>query len=224
MTMRAWPSVIKPKHITGPELRNAARGGSESINATTQWIFNDAGFWELVYSECPINNRAQTLAWRSLTAWIRSGDSILVKVFDKYAAQYSPGYSIVLTAPAVSRATSVSVSITKAVLEPGVFFNSGNYLHQVTEVTLVDFDSIWERIQNDLPWSNTAIWLNEPIDGTATYTISFLPPLRTALSSGALLTVDNLVMESTVVDMRDGDLEKSYGMFGSPSITFREYQ
>jgi len=222
MTIFDWPSNLFPKHVVGPELRNASTSGGESVNGTTQWAMSDAGYWELEYSEFPVNTRDTTLAWRTLSARLRAGDFVRANVYDKYPALTSPGYSMLLASNAASRATQILVNATLVTMETGLHFNAGDDFYRIVSIDSMTFDSIWERIQNNLAWSNSARWWNDPSDGTALYTISILPPLRAALSSGFALKLKDLTMVCTLTDMKSGDLELEYGQFGSPGLTLRE--
>lgn len=221
----AWPDVLVPRSVVGPELRNSARSGGPSLSGAEQRVFSSAGRWEIKYEGFPVNTRAQVLAWRAMADRLRAGEDILLKVFDRNRADGADGAEPLAHAVGAAAAgtTTLQVEASGLDLEPGIHFSIGQRLYRIKEITAVtSSDSLLDIILSESKtWSDAALWVEDGTGGSV-YTVNFLPPLRAAAAALSTLDFVNLVCLCTPVDLNDGDLSLDMGRFGTPSITFRE--
>ncbi len=224
MTIAAWPAVLKPRNCSPPELRNAARGGGQSFTGVEQRVFSDAGRWEITY-EVPVSTRAQQLAWRAMVARLRSGEDILLTIFDKFRPAGVPGgaWGAAVSTDAALRATTVHLVTVNVRVEAGVHFSIGQRLYRVVSVVAqTPATSISDWLTSDSPWSDSGVWVDDASSGGAAYEVKILPPLRAEADSGTAVEFEDLVCLCTLADASGGDLSLDLGRFATPSITFAE--
>ncbi|MBS7543029.1 hypothetical protein [Ancylobacter oerskovii] len=96
----------------GDALKGLVSSGGRVADGREQRVQDDVGFW----------NRAQALAYRAMLTRLRTGEEILVKVFDAYGPEHTGAAvppSASLTEAAALRATSLNISTFGQMLTDG---------------------------------------------------------------------------------------------------------
>ena len=214
----AWSSALIPRSCN-PELRNAARSGGVSLSGQEQRVFSPAARWEVTY-QFSIHSTTQVNAWRAMLGGLRSGDDIIVTVYDMHKPGNFGGDTTTLASAAALGAATLDIEGSGVVINAGQHISlGGDRLHLVTTVdegTETNAGLVL-AVSGDALWSDADIW----IDGLIT-TIGIVPPTRAAYAEGATVNLSALKLRCVLKDISDGDLGLDLGRFGSPSITFVE--
>ena len=223
--MISWPEILIPR--SNPhDLRNMAATGGRTGSGREQRVFNDAGYWEIGFNSVPIRTRAQALAWRAMVSKLRTGEAILVKIYDKWFADGANGVvqEARVGANAALRATTMMLTTINLELEPGVEFSIGQRLYRITEVTSHDpAEAIADWLTTGSPWDDVdGIWVDAPMNGSASWTVKILPPLRAAAAAGAEADFRDRVCLCVIDDVGGGGLDLDLARFADPSITLIE--
>ena len=221
MTILVWPEVLVPRqcHV---EIRNAARSGGVALNGQEQRVFSGAARWEITLAEIPIHTRQQVDAYRALIGRLRNGEDINVKVFDVWRPANFGGDTGALTADAALRATALQLDGVGIDVNAGSHFSLGDrYLHRIIEETgeVSAWVGVLASILGEDVWSDEAVWVDDP---NISLGIKITPPLRTAMTSGAVVQFNDLVCRCVLKDVDDGDLDLAMGRIGFATLTFVE--
>ncbi|MBS9476247.1 hypothetical protein [Ancylobacter radicis] len=220
MTIDAWPPALVPQMIGRPDLRGSVTSGTRTTSGVEQRVYSGAGRWEFRY-RIPVHTRAKVLAASAMMDRLRSGESIVLKIYDMQRAMGLDGDVPAATiAGAVSAgATSLTLASPTAEVEPGLHFSIGQRLYRINRVT----DGAASETIPGVILSDDAAWDDElDWDDGGNVTVSFLPPLRAAASSGAAVTFEDLVCLADLKDVTEGDMDLDLGKFGTLSLTFVE--
>lgn len=224
MTISAWPEALAPSTIGRPDLRSSMIAGTRTTAGTEQRVFSSAGRWEIRYT-IPVMTRAKVLAYSAVMDRLRSGESVVLKVFDMHRAEGFGGAEPVaeLVSSVSAGATSAQIDASGLTLEIGVHFSIGQRLYRINRVTAeIASDSLVDIIlSEEKPWADAADWVEDGSHGSR-YSITFLPPLRAAASSGATVEFTDLVCLCDLKDVTAGDLDLDMGKFGTAQLTFVE--
>lgn len=195
MTAITWPvGVLRPRNVSF-DIYPRSISGPTSVSGKTQVVSSDAGIWRITFSDITVRNRAEVLAWRGVDALLEGRlNPILVPFCRAYqpvpdgavdAGLYEPvphdddaffdddtGYvgtviDVTAAEAATAGATSLAVTIDYAdMIVPGQPFSIGERAYRVRTITYTT---------------------------STTATITFRPPLRDDVESGAELNFDNPV-------------------------------
>lgn len=216
-----WNPLLRAR-AGEPVLRNSAVSGGRSISGREQRLLGDAGFWSVPMRSIVVNTREKAAAYRAMTARLRQGESIILRICDAYVPRWarSEAAKAVLASAAPLRATQIGLTVTGIDVQPGHYLSFGDRLHLVTEIVsgpseppLVNPLVLDEPFHE--PWTDN-------VGTPASYVVKILPPLRAALSAGAAASFSDLKLRAVPEDLNAGDLDLDLGRFGTPSITFIE--
>lgn len=188
-----WPvGVLRPRNVSF-DIYPRTLAGPTSVSGATQVVSSDAGLWRITFGDITVRNRDEVLAWRGVDALLEGRlNPVLVPFCRAYQpvpagavaaglydgvthdddtpfddeTPYQPTVIEVETsASAAAGATMLSATVTYAgTIVPGQPFSIGERAYRVRTVTYA---------------SATAA------------TITFRPPLREAVASGAEMNFDN---------------------------------
>lgn len=212
MTIDAWPDVLVPQSIGRPDLRGAVTTGTRTNTGAEQRVYSGAGRWEFRYS-IPVHTRTKVLAASAMMDRLRSGESIVLKIYDMQRAYGLDGETpaATLSGSVAAGATSLTLTAVTGRIEPGVHFSIGQRLYRVN------------RITSGSSYTDETVWTDgEVLDDDGPITVAFLPPMRAAASSGAPVSFDNLICLADLKDVTEGDIDLDLGKFGTLSLTFVE--
>jgi len=217
-----WPDILKPNSFS-VELRSHAVSGGRTATGREQRVIGDAGYWSLNYT-VPVRTRAQVLEWRAMVDRLRAGEAIAARICDLQKPDgIKDAWSAVAASAAALRATQISITATHLQLEPGHHFTVGQRLYRINQVIAHNFgDALWANLNEGEAWSDGNVWLDDPYDGSNTYTVKFLPPLRAAVDGGDTLEFDALVCLAVPDEMTTGALDLDLGRFSDPTLALIE--
>lgn len=129
MTIEAWPASLVPQMIGRPDLRGSVTVGSRTNSGSEQRVFSGAGRWEFRY-RIPVQKRDQVLAASAMMDRLRSGESIVLKIYDMQRAYGLDGAApaATLSGSVSAGATSLTLASPTAEIEPGLHFTIGQQL------------------------------------------------------------------------------------------------
>lgn len=195
MSTILWPvGVLRPRNVSF-DIYPRTLAGPTSVSGKTQTVSSDAGIWRITFGDITVRNRAEVLAWRGVDVLL---DGRLNPVLVPFCRAYQPVpagavaaglydgvthdddtpfddeteyvqsvIGVTTSAAASAGATSLSATITYAdTIAPGQVFSIGERAYRVRTITYASATSA---------------------------TITFRPPLREAVASGAELNFDNPV-------------------------------
>lgn len=219
----SYPATLVPSNVAH-ELRGFSVSGGRSNTGDEQRAFFSAGRWEFRY-DIPVRTREKVLAARAMMDRLRTGEDVLLKVFDLQRAEGALGAdpNAAVVSSVSAGATSMQIEASGLDPEPGVHFSIGQRLYRINRVTAeTPSDSLVDIIlSDDKLWVDSAVWVEDG-SGGSTYSVNFLPPLRATASAGAAVDFTDLVCLCGLAEMSDGDLSLDLGKFGTLSIAFRE--
>lgn len=209
-----------------PNLRGVSDEGRRSSTGHNQRVLGDAGYWEVKYTEIAVMDATSARKYRAMLARLRAGEQILLPVPDPYAVDDYDGVpsSASFGADAALRATTATINVVGPVpLEAGMYFTVGQRLYVVSEVTTEpssgpSFLPWWDGVS----WDDDATWLDAGSSPGPSYVVTFLPPLRTAATSGDPISLTSLQVLAELKTATDGDVDFEIGRLGRPSLTFVE--
>lgn len=218
-----WPSALVPARCN-PNLRNFSASGGRTFTGREQRVFSDAGFWIIDMQRIAVTERRRRYAYDVLLSKLRQGESVIVPIFDQYAAVgvSSPGSSATMSANAALRETTIGITVSGIDVQPGVRFSIGARLHLITDILSgPDVPPLENQAALDSPWSDETPWV-DAVSQSAAYSVKIIPPLRADTPSGTALNFATPALICVPLNIQDGDLDLDIGRYGFPSMTFVE--
>lgn len=230
MTIPSWPSaVLKPQAATLPRLAPRTLSGGASVSGRTQIVASDAGVWVATLSSVPVYDRDTLLTWRAIEAWCDGRLNAIDVPLPAYEQAYAPfasgldyttlfsavphsddsyfsdgsGYvggiaDVTVSADLALGATAMTASVAYAPrLQPGQVFS-------------IDHAGKGPR------WYQVRSWDED------TAAMTFRPPLREAVASGARLNFDRPTCRMRLRSDDAMRLDLQMPAYGYPSVGFIE--
>jgi hypothetical protein len=225
MTVYSWPPELAARGVAFNQ-RGMTVGGPPTLSGEGQVGSLDAGYWVATLDLVTLDSGTMVKAFRALRAKMQGGaHQLKVPVFDEgqvpyvkpggaaanaYPEQrysdnkfhtdghgfYRPAISVTLAADAALRATSVSVTVTRAgPISGGEYFSLGDRLHVIESVLSVA--------------GGTQVW-------------SIWPPTRAAAPSGTRVNLEAPVCRMRLATETEMDLALGRLWRAQPSIAFIE--
>jgi hypothetical protein len=201
--------------------------GPASFSGRKQNVASDAGYWVGSMADFPVVSTDQILEWRGIIADLQGGlEDIIISPFDHLRAPVHSGLPPVITgiphsdgsffsdgagysqsSIKVSAASNLSFRSTSAVLgiEAAGPLKRGMYF------------SVYDGMRPSM-----YIITKPPEINGSTANISFLPPLRTAVASGAEVDFADPKLVMNLASADSGELALDMGRWGRPSIELEE--
>lgn len=223
MTIR-WPCDVLIARNVSFDIAPRTLAGPTSVSGKTQTVSTDAGIWKVTLGAIVIRDRQTRLAFRAFANLLEGRlNPILVPrcradqpvpsgavaaglydqiphsddtLFDDDSGYSQTVIDVEASSGASARAVSMAITINYAgTIEPGMDFSVGERMYRVRSVVYASASSA---------------------------TITFRPPLREAVSAGAVLNFDDPVCRMRLVSDDQMDLELQMRRFGSPTVQFVE--
>lgn len=219
-----WPvGVLRPRNVSF-DIYPRTLAGPTSVSGATQVVSSDAGLWRITFGDITVRNRSEVLAWRGVDALLEGRlNPVLVPFcrayqpvpagavavglydgvthdddtpFDDDAPYVSTVIEIETSASASAGATTISVTVGYAdTIVPGQPFSIGERAYRARTITYA---------------SATAA------------TITFRPPLREAVASGAELNFDNPVCRMRLASDAEMSLDLNGRRRATQTVNFIE--
>ncbi|QIB32630.1 hypothetical protein [Ancylobacter pratisalsi] len=219
-----WPEILKPTRITDPYLAGSYTSGGRTSSGLEQRVYSDAGYWRLSYS-IPIRNRAQVLAWRAMAGRLAAGEDMLVRVYDMHRTDGALGdvQEARVAADAAIGSTTIQIEASNLDIEIGAHLTIGARLYRVMIIAAKTPSlSTPDRLSSDLPWDDSAVWLEEPLDAPTLWTLVVLPPVRDDLTTGMVADFRYLALLTVPEDPSSLQLDLDVGKFADPTLALVE--
>lgn len=225
-----WSSVLVPQSVMF-RLRPMNTRGPKTFSGKSQVVGTDAGFWSATLSNFVIRTPEQIREWRALITDLQGGlNDLVIGAFDCRQAprpnglppmkggiphsdgsRFSDGsgyrqstIKVSVAVAAARRSTSLRLTIEQAgPLKRGMYF------------------TIWSFAAGVMLPRMYMITKPVDVDGS-TVTVTFLPPLRTAVDAGEDVDFADPCAAMNLAGDETGDLDINLRRFSSPSLELEE--
>ncbi|MBW8639002.1 hypothetical protein K1W69_17530 [Hoeflea sp. WL0058] len=230
MTVPVWPlAVLNSEAATLPRLAPRSLSGGASISGRTQVVASDAGVWVATLSSIPVTDRDEVLAWRAIEAYCDGRLNAIDVPLPDYEQAYAP-FGADLSYEALFAPVSHG---------DGSYFSDGSgYVSSVIDVTaggdlalgatsMTAVVTYAPRLQPGQVFSfdhtnKGPRWYQVKSWDTETSAMTFRPPLREAVTSGATLNFDRPTCRMRLRSDDAMRLDLRQPAWGNPSVEFIE--
>lgn len=220
-----WPRELLPPQQPMFHIAPMNISGPVSASGAADVISGDAGFWRASYGSVVVTTRDRVMTWRAISAKLRGR---LYPILVPYCGMYQPfpldangkpifpaivphsdgsyfsdgsGYfsgtiNVTLNVSKTAGAVTGSVTVNAAgAIQPGQVFSFGERMYEIVD----------------------AEYLSE-----TTVNLTWQPPLRDAVSSGAVLNFDRPVCRMRLASDTEMQLSLDMNKRGFPTVNFVE--